>query len=286
MHVQDAHTHDGPAAPAPRACCSARVSSPRPPLSPRAARRAHRSAGRISRPDDPAWPGRRRPQSPRSGCAAPRPRPGRCRTRSAHQRVASGPVSVCLEPVRSSLAIRLPHNPLTNSTGLPPGSPPPCGAELVLYASGRRALQSVAVDLLTLLDLDPRGPCWTGTWHYPTWPTPPTPWPPSPTTAARSSVASASCSPAAYPWTRAGRNSPGVPPPTGTIFLQPPVSSCAHSPHPPPALHQGTTAATRDDRPRQPVRSPDRPPPGFGQPLRRSHRLSAAATTTCRTPHP
>lgn len=65
-----------------------------------------------------------------------------------------------LEPVRSSLAIRLPHNPLTNSTSLPPGSPPPGrsspdGAELVLYASGRRAFHPVAVDMLTLLDLNP-----------------------------------------------------------------------------------------------------------------------------------
>jgi len=35
----------------------------------------------------------------------------------------------------------------------PPGRPPPCGAELVLYASGRSAFPTVAVDLL---DLDPR----------------------------------------------------------------------------------------------------------------------------------
>jgi len=70
-----------------------------------------------------------------------------------------------LEPVRSSLAIRLPHNPLTNSTRPPPGRPPPGspqpgspppGGELVLYASCRRAFHTVAVDLLTLLDLDPR----------------------------------------------------------------------------------------------------------------------------------
>ncbi len=55
-----------------------------------------------------------------------------------------------LEPVRSSLAIRLPHNnPL-------PGRPPPGGAELVLYASRRRAFHTVAEDLLTLLDLNPR----------------------------------------------------------------------------------------------------------------------------------
>lgn len=54
-----------------------------------------------------------------------------------------------LEPVRSSLVIRLPHNnPL-------PGRPPPGGAELVLYASGRRAFHTVAEDLLTLLDLNP-----------------------------------------------------------------------------------------------------------------------------------
>jgi len=66
-----------------------------------------------------------------------------------------------LEPVRSSLAIRLPHNPLvhsalTNSTSLPPGRSLPAGAELVLYASCRRAFHTVAVDLLALLDLDPR----------------------------------------------------------------------------------------------------------------------------------
>jgi len=61
---------------------------------------------------------------------------------------------VPLEPVRSSLAIRLPHNnPLPGRP--PPGRPPPGGAELVLYASGRRAFHPVAVDLLTLLDLNP-----------------------------------------------------------------------------------------------------------------------------------
>ncbi len=146
-----------------------------------------------------------------------------------------------LEPVRSSLAIRLPHNPLTNSTRPPPGRPPPGspqpgspppGGELVLYASCRRAFQSVAVDLLTLLDLDPRRAVLDRHLHCPTWPTPPPPWPLSSTTAARSNGPSASCSPAAYPRARAGRNSPGVPPPTGTISLQPPVSSCATLPAP------------------------------------------------------
>jgi len=171
----------------------------------------------------------------------------------------------------------------------PPARQPPTrqSPAPVLYASGRRAFQSAAVDMLTLLDLDPRRPCWTGTWHCQTWPTPPTPWPPSSTTATRSSVASASYSPATYPQTKAGTNSPGVPPPTGTISLQPPVSSCAHSPHPPPATPLGTTAATRDDRPRQPVRS-TRPPTARVRPAAPPISPGSAQRQRppCRTPHP
>ncbi len=165
-----------------------------------------------------------------------------------------------LEPVRSSLAIRLPHNPLvhsalTNSTSLPPGRSLPAGAELVLYASCRRAFHTVAVDLLALLDLDPRRAVLDRHLALPDLADA------ADTLAAQLDDCSAVeravgvLLARGLPWARAGRNSPGVPPPTGTIFPQPPVSSCAHSPDPPPATHPGTTAATHKDRPRQPVRS-------------------------------
>ncbi len=156
----------------------------------------------------------------------------------------------------------------------------------MLYASGRRAFHTVAVDLLTLLDLNPGRAVLDRHLALPDLADA------ADTLAAqlddRSAVERAVGVLLArgLPKARAGRNSPGVPAPTDTIFLQAPVSSCAHSPHPPTPLHQGTTAATRDDRPRQPARSTRPPTARSGQPILCPHRLNAAAATTVQNSSP
>jgi len=156
----------------------------------------------------------------------------------------------------------------------------------VLYASGRRAFQSVAVDMLTLLDLDPRRAVLDRHLALPDLADD------ADTLAAQLDYRSAVERAVGVLLAR------GLPADQGRQELTRRAGAHGHnlpsaarqllrnSPHPPTPLHQGTTAATRDDRPRQPARSTRPPTARSGQPILCPHRPSAAATTTVQNSSP